>query len=428
VTAPNEGRRSTWFAVRPPFLVGLGLAGALWWWLSPAPAPAPRTVAAAARKAPPVIVDTLRSNETLSDVWDEHGLDRNDLVALVEAGEPLFSWQRLRTGTVSEFSFFPSGLVRQVALRLDRDRRVIFRRRAGTFEGELVETPFRRTGRQFSTCVNGSLWEAFSRMGEDPALAVILAEALGAQVDFYTDIHAGDCLDVALTADVRPDGTYRVVGLDAVRLDLKAGLYEAYRFSVDGEREDWYDGEGRSLKRRFLRSPLKYTRISSGFGMRRHPITRRRAAHNGVDYVAPVGTPVQASGDGVVRRAGRYGGHGIFVEIQHGKSYRTSYSHLSRIARGVRPGSPVQQGQVIGYVGSTGMSTGAHLDYRFMKDGRHVDPLSTDLPTAAPLDGKDLDRFHAERDELRARLAAGGPGSRIMERTGVPDSVVGAGR
>lgn len=428
MTAPNEGRRASWYTVRSPFLVALALAGAGWWWLPPGPRPAPRTVVAAAPRARPVIVDTLRSNETLSDIWDEHGLDRNDLVALVEAGEPLFSWQRLRTGTVSEFSFFPSGLVRQVALRLDRDRRVVFRRRAGSFEGEMMETPFRRMVRQFSTCVNGSLWDAFSRLDEDPTLAVTLAEVLGAQVDFYTDIHAGDCLDVALTADVRPDGSYRVVSLDAVRLDLKAGLYEAYRFSIDGERFDWYDGEGQSLKRRFLRSPLKYTRISSGFGLRRHPITRRRAAHHGVDYVAPIGTPVQASGDGVVRRAGRYGGHGNFVELQHGKSYRTSYSHLSRIAGGVRPGSPVQQGQVIGYVGSTGMSTGAHLDYRFMKDGRYVDPLSTDLPTAEPLHGKDLDRFHLDRDALRGRLAAAGPASRLIERAGVPHPAPGAGR
>ncbi|MCI0635386.1 MAG: peptidoglycan DD-metalloendopeptidase family protein, partial [Actinobacteria bacterium] len=287
---------------------------------------------------------------------------------------------------------------------------------------------FRRTDRQFSTCVDGSLWDAFSRMDEDPTLAVTLAEILGAQVDFYTDIHVGDCLDVALTADVRPDGSYRVVSLNAARLDLKTGRHEAYRFSMDGERFDWYDGEGHSLKRRFLRSPLKYARISSGFGMRRHPITRRRAAHNGVDYVAPIGTPVQASGDGVVRRAGRYGGHGNFVELQHGKNYRTSYSHLSRIAKGVRPGSPVEQGQVIGYVGSTGMSTGAHLDYRFMKDGRYVDPLSTDLPTAEPLAGEDLGRFRVDRDALRERLAAAGPGSRLIEQVGVPEPAPGAGR
>ncbi|MGH7573248.1 MAG: M23 family metallopeptidase, partial [Gemmatimonadota bacterium] len=132
------------------------------------------------------------------------------------------------------------------------------------------------------------------------------------------------------------------------------------------------------------------------------------------------GTQVQASGAGVVRRAGRYGGHGNFVELEHGSRYRTSYSHLSRIARGIRPGAPVQQGQVIGYVGSTGMSTGAHLDYRFMKDGRYVDPLSTDLPISEPMEAEELERFFVFRDALRDRLAVAGPTSRLLERPGIP--------
>ncbi len=366
-------------------------------------------------------MDTLQSSETLSDVWSEHGLEPDDLTSVVEAGKALFSWRRLRPGTVSEFSFLPSGPVRKLVLRLDRDRSLIFRRNAGSFEGEIVETPFRRAPRELATCVDGSLWEALGRIGEDPALAIDRAEILGAQVDFYTDLHPGDCLTAGITADVRPDGSYRVVSLDVVRLELRSKAHEAYRFSVDGERFDHYDGEGRSLKRRFLRSPLKFARISSGFGMRRHPITRRRAAHNGVDYVAPIGTPVQASGAGVVRRAGRNGGHGNYVELQHGRRYRTSYSHLSRIARGIRSGAPVQQGQVIGYVGSTGMSTGAHLDYRFIKDGRYVDPLSTDLPTAEPLEGRDLERFLEVRDGLRERLALLGPNSRLLEQPGFPD-------
>ncbi len=135
-----------------------------------------------------------------------------------------------------------------------------------------------------------------------------------------------------------------------------------------------------------------------------HPILPRARHHDRVDYVAPVGTPVQASGDGKVRFAGRRGGYGLHVELAHGRDYVTSYSHLSRIASGVRSGAQVLQGQVIGYVGSTGMSTGAHLHYRFIKDGRNVDPLSTDLPTGAPLEGEELARFMAVRDGLRARI------------------------
>ena len=204
--------------------------------------------------------------------------------------------------------------------------------------------------------------------GRSPSLAVLMAEALAAQVDFYDDIRAGDCVGAVFSADERPDGSYKLVSLEAVRLDGSKKSQEAYRFSADGARDDWYDADGQSLKRRFLRSPLKFTRVSSRFGVRMHPILRRPRNHDGVDYVAPVGTPVQASGDGVVRfaEARRIRLH---VELKHGKDYVhlvTPTCRGSRAAFG--RGRGFSQGQVVGYVGSTGMSTGAHLHYRFIKE------------------------------------------------------------
>lgn len=392
---------------RPAFLMALAGA-ALAWWLAGDPAPpAPATVTAAP-SAPPAIVDTLKPDQTLSGVWSEHDLDPADLTPVVEAGMPLFPWRSLRPGAVYRFTFRPDGRLDGLDLKIDRDRRLVIRRAGLGFAASLEETKFARTTRSFSACLEGSLWETITRAGEDPSLAVLMAEALAAQVDFYTDIRAGDCMGAVFSADVRPDGSYKLVALDAVRLEGSKKTQEAYRFAAAGSREDWYDAEGQSLKRRFLRSPLKYARISSRFGVRMHPILRRARHHDGVDYVAPVGTPVQASGDGVVRFSGRRGGYGLHVELAHGRDYVTSYSHLSRIASGVRSGAGVEQGQVIGYVGSTGMSTGAHLHYRFIKDGRNVDPLSTDLPTGTPLEGDDLVRFASVRDGLRARIAAAG--------------------
>jgi hypothetical protein len=305
---------------------------------------------------------------------------------------------------VYKFTFRPDGRLDGLDLRIDRDRRLVIRRSGIRFSASLQETRFTRASRTLSTCVEGSLWETISEAGEDPSIAVLMAEVLAAQVDFYDDIRAGDCVGAIFSADVRPDGSYKLVSLEAVRLDGLKKSQEGYRFSANGAREDWYDAEGQSLKRRFLRSPLKFTRVSSRFGLRMHPILRRPRNHDGVDYVAPVGTPVQASGDGAVRFAGRRGGYGLHVELRHGRDYVTSYSHLSRIAGGVRAGAEVSQGQVIGYVGSTGLSTGAHLHYRFVKEGRLVDPLSTDLPTGTPLEGEDLARFGAVRDDLRARM------------------------
>jgi hypothetical protein len=399
------GERRGFRPPRAPFLIVLALAVLAWRVVGDPTPHAPRAVVAALPPAIPAIVDTLEPRQTLSALWEEHDLSPEDLPAVVHAGQSLFPWKSLRPGAVTKFLFGPDGRLHAVDLVIDRDRRLLLERRGPAFQGELVETKFTRAARAFSGCIEGSPWQTLSDRGEDPTLVVQMAEVLAAQVDFYTDLRAGDCFDLAFEVDERPDGSYRLIGLEAVRLELRDKMQEAYRFEADAGRADWYDADGRSLKRQFLRSPLKFTRISSGFGMRRHPILRRMRAHNGVDYVAPVGTPVQASGDGEIVQAGRHGGHGIYVKLQHGKRYATSYSHLSRLAAGMRRGAHVLQGQVIGYVGSTGLSTGPHLDYRFMKDGKYVDPLSTDLPTAAPLEGSQLTAFLAARDGVRQRFA-----------------------
>ena len=389
---------------RVPFLIALAVVLVAWKVSGDPATPAPRLLAVAPH-LPPAIVDTLEANQTLSGVWAEHDLAPEDLPEVVHAGQSLLPWRSLRPGAVYKFLFAADGRLRTIDLAIDRDRRLVVRRAGSSFTAELVVTPFVRTSRTVSACIQGSPWQTLADKGEDPTLVVQMAEVLAAQVDFYTDLRSEDCFDLAFEVDQRPDHSYRLVGLEAVRMKLSDGTHEAYRFMLEG-RSDWYDSEGRSLKRQFLRSPLKFTRISSGFGNRMHPILRRMRAHLGVDYVAPVGTPVQASGDGVVVQAGRNGGHGLYVKLQHGRQYSTSYSHLSRIASGVRSGARVQQGQVIGFVGSTGMSTGPHLDYRFMKDGKYVDPLSTDLPTALPLEGAQLTAFVTARDHIRQRLAA----------------------
>lgn len=390
---------------RTGFVVALGVAILAWAFTGgETPSPAPRAVEAAPAPPPPV-VDSLDPGQTLGGIWNEHGLDPAELPAVTEAGRAIFSWRTLRPGARYEFRFEPDRRFRELRMTLDRDRKVIVYRTAGGFAARMEETPMVRRARELEACIDGSPWQSVAEAGEDPALTVTMAEVLAAHIDFYTDLRRDDCFDVAFTVDERPDGSYRIVSLDAVRFRTGKRSVEAYRYSADGERYDYYDEEGRSLKRMFLRSPLKYQRISSRFGSRMHPILRRVRPHNGVDYAAPVGTPVQAAGDGVVARAGRHGGYGNEVVLRHGKQYVTSYAHLSRIA--VRSGQRVSQGEVIGYVGSTGLSTGPHLDYRFMKDGRYVDPLSTNLPTAVPLEGADLVSFEAHRDALRARLEAG---------------------
>ncbi|MDX1623978.1 MAG: peptidoglycan DD-metalloendopeptidase family protein [Gemmatimonadota bacterium] len=406
----NDASEPAFRPPRPAFL--LALAGALlaWWVVDDPEPPAPRSVAAAPAPTP-AVVDTLKPAGTLSQLWAEHGLPSTELPAFAEAGREVHPWRTLRPGSVYQFWLDRDGGVRSFEVAVDRDRRMVIRRAADGYVARLVETPFVRKTRRISACIEGSPWQALAEAGEDPALTVRMAEVLAAQVDFYADLRSGDCFEALVSVDERPDGSYRIATFDAIRFDLRKREIEAYRFSPDGEQVDWYDAEGRSLKRRFLRSPLKYTRITSGFGSRRHPILRRVRPHWGVDYAAPVGTPVQAAGDGTVVAAGRNGGYGLYVKLRHGKRYATSYAHLSRIAGNVRRGARVRQGEVIGYVGSTGLSTGPHLDYRFIEDGSYVDPLSIDLPTALPLEGERLEAFRVHRDRLRHTLT--GPPLRL---------------
>jgi murein DD-endopeptidase MepM/ murein hydrolase activator NlpD len=180
---------------------------------------------------------------------------------------------------------------------------------------------------------------------------------------------------------------------------------EAYRFGDDG---GYYDSEGRPLRKLFLRSPLRFSRITSRFtGRRFHPVLKTYRPHYGVDYGAPTGTPVRVTANGVVRSAGWDRGGGNTVKVRHPNGYLTAYLHLSKFAGGIRAGRRVSQGEVIGYVGSTGLATGSHLDYRIQRDGRWINPLTLDNEPAAPISEEQLPEFLAWRDELRSALEEG---------------------
>ena len=166
-----------------------------------------------------------------------------------------------------------------------------------------------------------------------------------------------------------------------------------YRFEDRHGRADFYDEKGRSIRKALLRTPMDGVRISSGFGMRRHPVLGYSKMHKGIDFAAPTGTPIYAAGDGVVEKGGRYSSYGNYVRIRHNNNIKTAYAHLSRYGSNIRPGTRVKQGQVIGYVGTTGRSTGPHLHYEIMLNGAHVNPQSVKLPTMVTLDSGDMKKF-----------------------------------
>ncbi len=286
---------------------------------------------------------------------------------------------------------------------VDERRYVVFTL-TGTPTASLHAYPVERLERTLTGTITSSLYATLDKLGASDDLAPVLAGIFGAQVDFMR-LQKGDA--IALVYEEERVGS-RVVGAGrvlAARLTHAGRDYEAFRFEHDGH-AGYYDAEGKSLESGFLKSPLKFSRMTSGFTQRRfHPVQKRWKAHLGTDYAAPTGTPILAVGNGVVERAGFTSGNGNYVKIRHDRTYETQYLHMSRFAKGIRAGSRVQKGDVIGYVGSTGLATGPHVCFRFWKNGVQVDHRRELGPDVPPIEAKYLPFFNAQRDKLAPQLA-----------------------
>ncbi len=243
-----------------------------------------------------------------------------------------------------------------------------------------------------SGTIKSSLWNCFAENKLDVNLGQALSDVYAWTVDFY-GLQKGDNFKV-IYEEVYVDG--KMVGIDRIlasNFQSNGKNIHAYYF-LQGGKGSYFDENGQSLQRSFLKAPLKFSRISSRFSRSRmHPILRIARPHFGVDYSAPRGTPVVALGDGTINKLGFHGGYGRFISIRHNSVYTTTYAHLSGYAKGLKAGSHVQQGQFIGYVGSSGLSTGAHLDFRVYRNGSPTDPLKLESPPARPVEAKDLARF-----------------------------------
>jgi murein DD-endopeptidase MepM/ murein hydrolase activator NlpD len=252
--------------------------------------------------------------------------------------------------------------------------------------------------------ITSSLWNCFAEQNHDVELGLALSDAYAWTVDFY-GLQRGDHFKV-IYEEVHVDG--RMVGIDKILAAVFSSGnkdFFAFYFPQQGK-PAYFDEKGQSLQRSFLKAPLKFSRISSRFSKaRRHPILRIVRPHYGVDYSAPRGTPVVALGDGRVGEAGFKGGYGRFISIHHNSSYTTTYAHLSGYAKGLKAGNHVSQGEVIGYVGSSGLSTGPHLDFRVYENGKPIDPLRLESPHSKPVDSKDISSFSKTVQKYRNQLS-----------------------
>ncbi len=252
--------------------------------------------------------------------------------------------------------------------------------------------------------VQSSLFAAMDAVGLPDSVAEELSRIFGDDIDFHTDLRRGDRFSVIYEIYYHQGHAVRTGKILAAEFVNRGVRHSAYLFQHPNGGEDYYNHEGKNHKEGFLRSPLEFSRVSSGFSMRQHPIFGDWREHKGVDYAAPHGTAVRATSDGLVDFVGKQSGYGNFVILRHGETYTTAYGHLSDFAKNLKIGNRVSQGETIGYVGSTGWATGPHLHYEFRINNVHQDPLTVRLPDAQPLSGNALVNFRQQVAPLSARL------------------------
>ena len=348
---------------------------------------------------------SLRRGETPMGWALRHEVPRPEADAFLTALEPHLSTSRYRTDDHLELLGDSSGVLSGFAVvRRDGERLVANRSEGGGWTASLETPAVEREIRVYRGSIENSLWESLLAQGATPDLVVQFADIFSWTFDFLTECRRGDRFEFLVETQLRDGELYRFGPIVVARYEGARGGVAGVRYQPDGERVSYYAPDGTSLRKIFLRSPLNYRRISSGFTYRRfHPILKKYRPHLGIDYVAPIGTPVVSVGDGVVTYIGWKGGFGNYVEVKHGRSFTTTYGHLSRFPRGLRKGMRVGQGEVVGYVGSTGLSTGPHLDFRMTRGGKPVNPLSVNVPSADPVPVESRREFyHAARVSLTA--------------------------
>jgi len=356
------------------------------------------------------------SGETLAGLLVRAGASPASAGAAVNSLVSVYDPRRMRPGQQITLSFLREGdraELTGLAFRSDPGASVLANRvSTGGFAAREVLMPVTFENARIAARVETSLYASATALGATAREIEALADAFSFDVDFQRDVRAGDHFELVFERYYDDEGnTVRTGDLLFVSLESRNGQRAFYAFQAPGEsRVDWYDADGKGARRFLMRTPINGARLSSGYGMRRHPILGYSRMHRGTDFAAPTGTPILAAGDGTVVRSGPFGAFGNYVRLRHSDGYETAYAHMSRIA--VRSGARVRQGQVIGYVGSTGRSTGPHLHYEVMRRGQQINPMTLRVANGRNLEGRALELFQAERariDTLREARAAETP-------------------
>lgn len=355
---------------------------------------------------PRTLIGRVGMQNTLYDILTAHKVSPRAINEVVRAARPLFNLNKIKPGNAYRLAFSDPGELLSIEYEIDDQKLIRLVKAEGIFRARLDKIDYQTRRAAFSGRINTTLYEAVVGGGESPSLVVQLGEIFAWDIDFNTDLRKGDSFSL-ITEKMFRNGEYVRDGrILAAEFTNQGRLFQAIYFNGGSDLGDYYTYSGKSLRRQFLKAPLSYSYISSGYTEKRlHPVLRKYLPHQGVDYVAPRGTPVVAVGDGKVLWAGRKGRNGIFVKLKHAGVYTTSYGHLSRLGKGIKKGAWVKQGRVVGYVGSTGTATGPHLDYRIRKNGVYLDPLKLKTSPSKSVPREQLKAFEALRQKISGQLA-----------------------
>ena len=370
----------------------------------PSPLPSPEPVVA--EPPPPqyeTVALTIRKGDTLDKLFRQNDLDIGDLAAISRLEEARKRFRRLKPGDTFEIEHDNGDLVSMYS-KLDLTSGLSISRGDDGFTASIIEHPIEKRTRRAHGVITSTLFEAGADAGMTDKSVMNLAGIFAWDVDFVLDIREGDSFYV-LYEEIWQDGAYVTDGeIVAAEFNNNGDTFRALRFVDDSGRSDYFTPDGRSVRKAFLRAPVDFL-VSSSFNPNRlHPVLKTRRPHRGVDYAAPRGTPIKASGDGKVIFRGTKSGYGKTVILAHGGNITTLYAHMNGFVRNVKVGTRVRQGQTIGYVGATGMVTGVHLHYEYRLNGVHRNPRTVELPDADPIRSEYRQRFTAESAPLLEQL------------------------
>lgn len=350
-------------------------------------------------------VVTVRRNETLGNIFGRLGVPSTLMHRLLDESDSVRALTQIHPGDQIAFRIPKAGTL--TALQFDRSEseRILIEIDGDKVSERIIERQLERRTQYGSAVITSSLFGAGDAAGISDLQVMRLAEVFNYDIDFAQDLREGDRFAVVYEAIYRDGVKLRDGDILAAVFVNQGKRFEAFRHAGADGRSDFFSADGRSLRKAFIRTPVEFTRISSRFSSsRKHPILGRVRAHKGVDYAAPTGTPIRAAGTGTITFVGTKSGWGRTIEIQHGRDTSTLYGHMSRFAKVAR-GQKVQQGEVIGYVGMSGLATGPHLHYEFRVKGVHRDPLSVTLPKGEPLAGAELAAFKKAHSGYALALA-----------------------